>query len=201
MYQQGKIYKLTSHQTDDIYIGSTKDILSRRFFSHKSDYNRYIQEKDSKYLTSYELLKYEDCVIILLELYPCGSRDELRARERYYQDLLPCVNKQRAYRTIEDAKSDRKIYEEVNKEHIRTQQKEYCKNRPEQIKISSKKSYEKNKESRQERNNQWKEDNKERLAEYRKQKITCEICKCQVKIYGIAEHKRSTKHIKNVAKV
>ena len=34
-YQNGKIYKIHSYQTDDIYIGSTTNTLSRRFSEHK----------------------------------------------------------------------------------------------------------------------------------------------------------------------
>jgi len=38
-YQNGKIYKIWSPEGDDIYIGSTTEILCRRLAAHKSNYN------------------------------------------------------------------------------------------------------------------------------------------------------------------
>ena len=41
-YQQGKIYKLISSETDKIYIGSTcKKYLSQRLQDHKTDYKKW----------------------------------------------------------------------------------------------------------------------------------------------------------------
>ena len=31
--------------------------------------------------------------IVLIEAYPCNSKDERHTRERYYTQLLPCANK------------------------------------------------------------------------------------------------------------
>ena len=51
-YQNGKIYTIRSHQTDEIYIGSTANCLSKRLNDHKADYKRW---KDGKrnYITSF----------------------------------------------------------------------------------------------------------------------------------------------------
>lgn len=54
-YQKSKIYKITSSQTDKIYIGSTIKTLSVRFAKHKTDYNRFINGKQN-YVTSFEIL-------------------------------------------------------------------------------------------------------------------------------------------------
>ena len=95
-YNNGKIYKIESHLGDMIYIGSTtKKYLSERMTSHRSDYNRYKEEKKGM-ITSFKLFDeygIENCSIILLELVKCNSKDELQSREAYYIKLLPCVNK------------------------------------------------------------------------------------------------------------
>jgi hypothetical protein len=43
----GKIYKITSSKTDDVYIGSTIQTLNDRFIKHKSNYKLYQNKKSS----------------------------------------------------------------------------------------------------------------------------------------------------------
>ena len=65
----GKIYSIRSHQTDLIYIGSTIETrLSARLSKHRSDYKRYIMSgKFNYYVSSFEILKYNDAYIELIE--------------------------------------------------------------------------------------------------------------------------------------
>ena len=46
-------------------------------------------------MSSYDILANADYNIILIELFPCNSKDELLARERHYKDTLICVDKNR----------------------------------------------------------------------------------------------------------
>lgn len=92
-FRFGKIYKITSKQTDVIYIGSTVKSLSERMGSHKSNYTRYKQGLHN-YVSSYQILEYDDAIIELIENYPCESKQELLAREGYYIKNNPkCINK------------------------------------------------------------------------------------------------------------
>jgi len=55
-----------------MYIGSTaKKKLSERMADHRTDYRKWLKNP-AKYnrTTSFEILKYPDCRIILLENYP-----------------------------------------------------------------------------------------------------------------------------------
>ena len=80
-YQRGKIYKIISNQTDDVYYGSTIEIvLSNRLAKHRNNYKSWLSEK-FPYITSFEIMKYSDAKIILVESYPCTSRYELIGRE------------------------------------------------------------------------------------------------------------------------
>ncbi len=85
-YQLGKIYKIVSSQTDEIYIGSTcESRLCRRLAQHNADYRMWLRNAHA-YYASYKLLKYDDCQIVLIENYPCNNKDELRMREQYWID-------------------------------------------------------------------------------------------------------------------
>ena len=80
-------------------------------------------EWEAVYVSSYNIVKYDDCKIIRVEEFPCSSKDELRAREQYYIDNNGCVNKVNAFLTDEERKQNQKeshkIYCEQNKEKIR----------------------------------------------------------------------------------
>lgn len=93
-YGKGKIYKIISPQTKKIYVGSTcLGHLSRRLAKHKYSYDAWKQGK-KHYGSSFELMKQKKYAIILLETYPCNSKDELRSREQFWIDQLKahCVN-------------------------------------------------------------------------------------------------------------
>ncbi len=83
-YQQSKIYKIVSPNTDKIYIGSTtKQYLSSRLAVHKSQYKKWLSGNFHK-LNSFDLLEFGDCKIILIEPFPCNTKEELEAREYHY---------------------------------------------------------------------------------------------------------------------
>ena len=91
----GRIYKIVSEQTDKIYIGSTVKTLSERLERHEKDYICWINsEFKSDYCTSFEILKYGDYKIFLLEEYPCSCTNGLIEREGTYQlkNYYSCVN-------------------------------------------------------------------------------------------------------------
>ena len=107
VYQKGKIYKITSRHTEKCYVGSTISTIGCRLSGHKFDMKR------NKIVSSSEIIKLGDYEIILLELYPCNSKEELHLRERYYIDNLDCVNLVKP-RTKEEAKL---IKNEMDKEY------------------------------------------------------------------------------------
>jgi hypothetical protein len=117
-YQRGKIYKLVSFGTDKVYVGSTCEVyLSNRLAGHRSAFKSYHNGKH-KYFTSFELVKFDDVEIILLEAYPCNSRYELHARERHWIEQLDCVNKLIPNRTRIEYERDPRV---------KTRRKEYKK--------------------------------------------------------------------------
>ena len=135
-YQNSKIYKIISDNTNMIYIGSSYEPrLSRRLARHKMNYNDWLKDNNKTYITSYEILKLDNYSIVLLENYSCNNRDELRARERYYIELYKniCVNKVIPYRTENEHLKVNKEYRDKNKEQIKIQRKQYRDNNIEKI--------------------------------------------------------------------
>ena len=118
-YSKGKIYCIRSYQTDMVYVGSTIQSLSRRLVEHRNGYKRYLNGKYN-YVSSFEILKYEDCYIELIKLYPCSCKSELDREEGKYIRELNCVNKRTEGITREENKEKKKItnkkYNQKNKE-------------------------------------------------------------------------------------
>ena len=91
-YANAKICKLVSNHTTEVYYGSTCCSLANRKCEHISHYKSYLNGRRA-YTHSYKLLALGDIQIILVEAYPCNNKDELRARERYWIENNPCVNR------------------------------------------------------------------------------------------------------------
>ena len=129
-YQQGKIYKIECNVTGKVYIGSTcEPILARRLAQHVGNYKCYLNGK-SNYVSSFDILQNEDYDIVLIESYPCNSKDELHARERYYTNNIDCINKikdQGIYNEL-GRKGYDKQYREKNKDiiHAKYNEKYNC---------------------------------------------------------------------------
>lgn len=169
-YQLGKIYKIVSSQTDFVYVGSTtKKYLSQRLAKHNSDYKSWKIEK-SRFISSFELLQYEDAIIVLLEAFPCNSKDKLRAREQHWINEFVglCINKNKAYSTIEEIRKGKKIYQQENAEKIAESKKIYYQENIEIIKQRKKKYYQENAEIIVEKQKKYYQENTEIIAEKRK---------------------------------
>lgn len=132
LYHNSKIYKLISDNTNTIFIGSTcQPYLSQRLCIHRSNYNLY-KAGQIKYDSSFELLQYNDCQIILLEKYPCSTKEELNLKESEIIQTLKEVNELILTRI--------KKVSTVDREKQRIKQNEYCKryNRINKVAISEK---------------------------------------------------------------
>jgi len=103
-YQFGKIYKIISSQTDNIYIGSTIQPLSKRLYGHKSAFKRGLK------LTSEQILKFDDYQIILIKKFPCNCRCELEDEEKRFIENNKCVNKNKRFRYDKFKKTDVGIF-------------------------------------------------------------------------------------------
>ena len=94
-YEFGKVYMIKNSENDLIYIGSTYRPLSYRFSIHKYNYKNYTNNNIGCYMSAYDILRFQDCVIELIENVNCDSRKELQEREKHYIQQYGdrCVNK------------------------------------------------------------------------------------------------------------
>ena len=176
-FNNGKIYKITNNINNEVYVGSTCDILRKRFNIHKLQ----ITQESKKNRPLYKLMNELGTHIFridLIEDYPCDDKQALRQREGYWIRQLGTLNQQIAGRTEKQKYID-------NKEIILERNKKYV---------------EEHKERRQEYMTEYsKEYNKkpeiiEKKKEYYKQKNNCEygsICRRD----AIALHRKTKKHL------
>jgi hypothetical protein len=126
-YSNGKIYKIVCNITGDVYIGSTcEPILARRLVGHVHGYKRYLTGKGNN-MTSFKIIANGDYSIVLIELFPCDTKDQLHARERHYTQTIQCVNRiknQGLFIKLGKKEYD-KQYNEQHKEHILEHIKKY----------------------------------------------------------------------------
>jgi hypothetical protein len=107
-YKLSKIYKIESNQTEKIYIGSTTvKNLCTRICQHRQAYNKYLKDK-IKYISSFEIVKYPDAKIILIQNVECDTVEELRKIEADYIKRLDTVNKNIPGRTDKEYRIDHK---------------------------------------------------------------------------------------------
>ena len=184
-YHNGKIYTLRSHQTDKYYIGSTCDALHKRFYKHKMDYKLSLQGK-AHYVSSHEILQYDDCYTELLENVKCECKNELEKREgefirkhknevvnviivgrtqkEYKLECKEKIAKQRQEYTQKN-KEQRKEYLLTNAEKIQERDKQYRLKNAEKIKQKGIEYYQLNKDKLKETQKKSYEKNKAKIME------------------------------------
>ena len=102
-YQKAKIYKICCKDVDvtDCYVGSTTN-MTRRKSTHKCACNN---ENDEKYnFNVYRFIRdnggWQNWDMIVVEDFPCDSKNQLHTRERYHmEDLHATLNKKTPTRT------------------------------------------------------------------------------------------------------
>lgn len=111
-YETGKIYEVTSMYGR--YIGSTTHTLAHRLCQHKLSLQRFLDGK-IRNITVHDVVKDPNCVINLIEDYPCLSKKELLIREKYWISITECVNKCTPIRVEGDKKKYHQDYHQKKK--------------------------------------------------------------------------------------
>jgi hypothetical protein len=216
-YQNGKIYAIKSFQTNDVYYGSTTKSLSKRLIGHKAHYKLW-QNNNYNYVTSFEIIKYDDCFIELYELYPCNSKTELEKREgQVIRENNNAVNKVIAGRTKKEYCADnvdnKKLYDENyrenNRDKIKQKQNQYYidnadkvklktsqyrKDNIDKVKICDKQYRLKNISKLKQYSKQYRIDNADNIKLIKNMKYDC-ICGGKYTNCHKSEHLRSKRHI------
>jgi hypothetical protein len=158
-YSNGKIYKIVWNITNECYIGSTSiPILARRLAGHVCNYKRYLNGNSGN-ITSFKIIANGNYDIILIENFPCNSKEELHLRESHYTQTIQCVNKVKNQGLLIklgqidyskqynlDHKDHKKQYNIDNKDHIREHKKQYNIDNKDHIREKMKQKYHENKD-------------------------------------------------------
>jgi len=172
-YKNGKIYKIISPSEELLYYGSTIESLEVRFQGHLTKF-----KKGKEYCTSFEILKFGDAFIELVENFPCNSKKDLERREGFHIRNNDCVNKNIAGRNLAEYYQDNKAelreygkeYYEKNKGKAKEYRKVYYETHKEEIKEKQKAIYENNKPQILERNKVYRENNKPQILEKKRER-------------------------------
>ena len=211
-YSNGKIYTIRSHQTNKYYIGSTRmKTLAQRLGKHRSNYKDYLKDNTNGYISSYEILKYEDHYIELLEYYPCNSKELLFKREGELQRQFKSeiVNIQLCGRTDDEIKANYKIYFESHKEEIKANCKLYYESHKEEINVYAKLYRETNNDEIKTKSKVYRDlhkekqkvyikiyaaSNKELISQRKKQPFTCQ-CGANIRTDNQRRHNKTKRHL------
>ena len=182
-YSKGKIYKILNNIDDEIYVGSTIETLGQRMAKHRRNMKTTPHYKLYKHMHE---LGVESFYIELVENCPCNDVYELRAREGHYIRQIGTLNKRIEGRTHKEWCAD-------NCEYLLAQQKKYRDTHKEGMKQYRKD----NKEHIQQVVKQYFENNKDVIRQYKRQyngeKITCNVCGCQLNRNNLARRQRTNK--------
>lgn len=168
-YSQGKIYKITSDETEKIYIGSTTCELSKRLGNHNYDFKKWKKGK-KRYMTSFEIIKFRDAKIELLEDYPCQNSQELLEREKeYINEYEDVVNKVAPIVTAEERAQKKHHYYKKNQKHLYKKSRQRIEKNPEKQIAYLKEYYNNNKAKLLKQQQEYAENNKEKIKQYKKE--------------------------------
>jgi len=170
-FQNGKIYKITNNINSEVYVGSTCDILRKRFNYHKQDRTK----KRFAEIPLYKLMNELGTDLFridLIEDYACNDKQALRQREGYWIRQIGTLNKVIAGRTMKE-------YRDENKDKINEAAKEYR---------------EKNIEIINEKKKVFRKNHTEEIKEYKSTPVTC-ICGVCVKKGNLWRHNKTKKHL------
>lgn len=112
--QLGRIYKITSPNSDKFYIGSTFLTVPRRFDQHVFWYEQFVKYGVGTKTYAHQVLSLPDCRAELIEEFMCNSRDELRQREAevFREYRAQVVNKNNPYDNNDKRRSAQKMYQD-----------------------------------------------------------------------------------------
>ena len=188
----GFIYKICNSVDDEVYVGSTKQTIHKRFQCHLSNTNR----EGLKNLTLYrkmESIGKDKFKVELLETVQFDDKYELFAREQFYMDELnPTLNMRPSPHP--DSKH---LYYMKNKDDILQWSKEYYQENKEHIIERVHRYEENNKEKISERGKKYREEHNEEIKARKSKKCVCD-CGVEYTHDHKSRHLRTKRHLEHM---
>ena len=190
IYKRGKIYAIKNNINDDVYIGSTTQLLIKRFNDHKKNLKDNSKYKRCSIYNKMMELGTEHFCIQLIEDYPCETKEELLRREGQVIKELGTVNRQIMGRPSHEYQL---MYRQNNKECIKQRRKTYYMNNKEKVNENCRIYREENKEQINQKKAEYREANREKIKQKANEKIRCSKCNVFVRRGGMARHMKTEK--------
>ena len=184
-YQNGKIYCIRTTIDDDIYVGSTTQLLSKRMAWHR-DGTKHEKKKHLKIYQKMTEHGYDNFYIELLEECPSENVEQRRREGEMIRELRPVLNKAIVGRTIKE-------WYEDNTHQKKEQTKQYKDEHQEWYKEYYKEYAEANKVKITDYQKAWYIHNKDRIQKHRAIKTECE-CGGSYTTGHKSEHLKTRKH-------
>jgi ribosomal protein S27AE len=159
------IYKISSPNTDLVYVGKTNQTLGRRFSCHLSNDKRFLAGKMKTRCTSYKVLEHGGAIIELIE----ESDDE-----DYWINAIPNTCNEK--RGLFDQAAYLRAYYAENKDALAAYDRAY---------------YEENREEICAKSKAYREENREEIRAKKRQKEPCPNCGRVVTHSNMAKHQRT----------
>ena len=198
-YNNSKIYTIRSPLTEQYYIGSTAQLLCKRFSDHKQNYKAYLNGT-YQFVTSFKILELGDAYIELLEEINCDNKNQLQKREgelirkhklELVNKFIPCQTPREYYDANKDKISEyKKQYNIQNKDKNAEYHKQLYLDNKIQIDEQHRYYYSISKDKKKE----YTEANKDKISERKKKLLTCD-CGSIIQQGDKAKHFRTIKHI------
>jgi hypothetical protein len=202
-YQNGKIYKIWSLETDEIYVGSTCCPLYKRMFKHRESF-RLGTKSHYKLYREMERLGEPSFRIELVEDYPCDSIDELHKREGFWiRELKASLNTRMAGRTkqeyylehLEETKEYKKKWQQENKDKLKEKHYDYYQKHKQEILSRVKENTKLHYDERKHYAKKYREENKEQIQAHKSETHICTVCGSTYTNCHKARHERTKKHM------
>jgi len=211
-YKKSVIYKLCCKDVSitDCYVGSTTS-FNKRKSAHKCVCNN-VKNKCHN-LNVYQFIRdhgggWQNWDMIVVESFPCESKNELHTRERYWlESLNATLNKRiptrsgkewsednaeklKKYRqtNCERHKETLRIWNEKNVEKIKEDKRIYQKKHSEKLKEYQRIYNKNNYESLNKKRREYQQNNSESISERRKEKIPCPHCDKMLRRDSMKKH-------------
>ena len=143
----GKIYKLESTYTDDLYIGSTLKTAPERLLAHKAKWAAFQADADCPWYSAFQLLQHDDVSITVIEDVACLTIEELRVREQFHINANDrAVNCNKAFRTEEELIQQKRDWQTDNRDKANEACQKWRRANPEKAKAATAKWREEHKD-------------------------------------------------------
>ena len=177
----GRIYKITSPNTDKVYVGSTTGTLHKRMIKHKSEYTQFINGVGRlDHIRSFDVIEHGDAQMTLIYEGIFNTKAELfRLEGETMQSIENCCNKMLMGRTRREYRDE---YDVTHRDFIKERKHV---------------SYEKHRESTLTRVNAYAEQNRDKIRDRQNEKHICEICQYELTRSNKARHIKTARHIQH----